>query len=386
MNNEMKILVVDDHPIHLTVMKKHLAKIEYLQVDTEQDPFVALNMLSACQFDVIFCDIDMPKLDGIDFMLSLNEMKFLGHVVLVSALERSIIEAVSAMCQSFSFNILGKIQKPYDLEELSKLLSTAHILMKQKTFFRRNVEVTDQEFLIDLVNGRVKNYYQPLVDCMSGEVVGYEALARWQHRIYGLLTPAVFLPIVERCNLSLELFDVVADNAVKDTKQHYLDKRISINADQTNIEDPLFSERFINKCLENGVEPEKFTIEITENTSFSNSVSLYRNLAKLRLYDVNVSIDDFGTGYSSFEKLSLLPFNELKIDRSFVSDMTHDSKKRKIINSICGLAKSLDLIIVAEGVENQSTWEMLQSYDIDICQGFLFNKPMPLEAINILSV
>ncbi|EOB3584937.1 EAL domain-containing protein, partial [Vibrio vulnificus] len=141
----------------------------------------------------------------------------------------------------------------------------------------------------------------------------------------------------------------------------------------------------IAKCLENRVEPSVFTIEITENTSFSNSVALYKNLAKLRLNGVNVSIDDFGTGHSSLEKLSLLPFNELKIDRSFVSEMEIDSKKQKIVNSICELAKSLNLKIVAEGVEKQSTWNMLKKYNIDVCQGYLFNKPMPIEAINILS-
>ncbi|ENT6819592.1 EAL domain-containing protein, partial [Vibrio vulnificus] len=240
-------------------------------------------------------------------------------------------------------------------------------------------------FLFDLANGRVKNYYQPLVDCRTGDVVGYEALARWLHPIHGMLSPAHFLPIVERCNLSHELFDIVTDNAIRDARHINQGQRISINADQINIEDGNFSERFIAKCLENRVEPSVFTIEITENTSFSNSVALYKNLAKLRLNGVNVSIDDFGTGHSSLEKLSLLPFNELKIDRSFVSEMEIDSKKQKIVNSICGLAKSLNLKIVAEGVEKQSTWNMLKKYNIDVCQGYLFNKPMPIEAINILS-
>ncbi|ELK5319849.1 EAL domain-containing response regulator [Vibrio vulnificus] len=385
MRNDLKILVVDDHPIHLTLMKQQLAKIPNTHVATEQTVASALSTLSDEHYDFIFCDLDMPHNDGIDLLISLNELKYTGNVALISALDRPIISAVSAMCEHFSFQVLGKISKPYSNNDIQQLLDNAANALKPARKLRRRIDVSDQEFLFDLANGRVKNYYQPLVDCRTGDVVGYEALARWLHPIHGMLSPALFLPIVERCNLSHELFDIVTDNAIRDARYINQGQRISINADQINIEDGNFSERFIAKCLENQVEPSVFTIEITENTSFSNSVELYKNLAKLRLNGVNVSIDDFGTGHSSLEKLSLLPFNELKIDRSFVSEMEIDSKKQKIVNSICGLAKSLNLKIVAEGVEKQSTWNMLKKYNIDVCQGYLFNKPMPIEAINILS-
>ncbi|AIL72376.1 two-component response regulator [Vibrio vulnificus] len=385
MRNDLKILVVDDHPIHLTLMKQQLAKIPNTHVATEQTVASALSTLSDDHYDFVFCDLDMPHSDGIDLLISLNEQKYTGNVALISALDRPIISAVSAMCENFSFQVLGKIRKPYSNNDIQQLLDNAANALKPARKLRRRIDVSDQEFLFDLANGRVKNYYQPLVDCRTGDVVGYEALARWLHPIHGMLSPAHFLPIVERCNLSHELFDIVTDNAIRDARYIYQGQRISINADQINIEDGNFSERFIAKCLENRVEPSVFTIEITENTSFSNSVALYKNLAKLRLNGVNVSIDDFGTGHSSLEKLSLLPFNELKIDRSFVSEMEIDSKKQKIVNSICELAKSLNLKIVAEGVEKQSTWNMLKKYNIDVCQGYLFNKPMPIEAINILS-
>ncbi|HBC3534364.1 TPA: EAL domain-containing response regulator [Vibrio vulnificus] len=385
MRNDLKILVVDDHPIHLTLMKQQLAKIPNTRVATEQTVASALSTLSDDHYDFVFCDLDMPHSDGIDLLISLNEQKYTGNVALISALDRPIISAVSAMCENFSFQVLGKIRKPYSNNDIQQLLDNATNALKPARKLRRRIDVSDQEFLFDLANGRVKNYYQPLVDCRTGDVVGYEALARWLHPIHGMLSPAHFLPIVERCNLSHELFDIVTDNAIRDARYINQGQRISINADQINIEDGNFSERFIAKCLENRVEPSVFTIEITENTSFSNSVALYKNLAKLRLNGVNVSIDDFGTGHSSLEKLSLLPFNELKIDRSFVSEMEIDSKKQKIVNSICELAKSLNLKIVAEGVEKQSTWNMLKKYNIDVCQGYLFNKPMPIEAINILS-
>jgi len=251
--------------------------------------------------------------------------------------------------------------------------------------FAQPIEVEDQEFLFALAEGRVKNYYQPLVDVQSGEVLGYEALARWNHPIYGVLPPHYFLPIVERCRLSGELFQAVLSNVIYDMKHRGLTQNVSINVDHENLEDTAFSHYFLQQCLESEIDPSQITIEITERDTFQTSASLYKNLLKLRMNGVTVSIDDFGTGSSTFEKLAQLPFNELKIDRSFVQGVECDIKKRNIVVAICALAKSLNIRLVAEGIEDEVTLQAIREYGIDLCQGFYIDKPMPLEAITILN-
>lgn len=313
----------------------------------------------------------------------LDQINFQGKVVIVSAMDLTIISAVKAMCSDFSFEVIGKLHKPYDQFEVADIVARMQQDTPKKTTFTQPIEVEDNEFILALGDGRVKNYYQPLVGTKSGEVLGYEALARWYHPIYGVLSPYHFLPIVERCGLSKALFDAVFSNLISDIKNRGFTQKVSINVDHANLEDTLFACRFLEQCQENHIEPAQITIEITERDTFQASASIYKNLLKLRMNGVTVSIDDFGTGSSTFEKLAQLPFNELKIDRSFVHGIESDPKKRNIVVAIRSLAKSLNIPVVAEGVEDEATMKVMREYGIDLCQGFYINKPMPLEAITI---
>ncbi|EJL6719110.1 EAL domain-containing response regulator [Vibrio alginolyticus] len=384
MNTQFNVMVIDDHPLQTTILTQILDRycaqvIPFSCVDA------AIQSVQEQYFDVIFCDIQMPGKDGIDMMEMLDKVQYQGQVVLVSAMELTIISAVRAMCEGFSFEVLGKLPKPYDENEVVDLLGKIKDEKAKQVSFAQPIEVEDQEFLFALAEGRVKNYYQPLVDVQSGEVLGYEALARWNHPIYGVLPPHYFLPIVERCRLSGELFQAVLSNVIYDMKHRGLTQNVSINVDHENLEDTAFSHYFLQQCLESEIDPSQITIEITERDTFQTSASLYKNLLKLRMNGVTVSIDDFGTGSSTFEKLAQLPFNELKIDRSFVQGVECDIKKRNIVVAICALAKSLNIRLVAEGIEDEVTLQAIREYGIDLCQGFYIDKPMPLEAITILN-
>ncbi len=384
MNRPYNAMVIDDHPLQTTLLahalRKHDAHVmSFNSVDE------AIECARTTAFDVIFCDIMMPGKDGVDMMEMLNYINYQGKVVIVSAMDLTMISALQAMCADFSFEVIGKLQKPYDQNEVADIVSNMQREQHRKTAFLRPITVEDQEFLFSLGEGRVKNYYQPLINTKTGEVLGYEALARWYHPIYGVLSPYHFLSIVDRCDLSKELFEAVLANVIYDIKNRGITKKISINADQTNLEDRNFASYVLQQCHENGINPEQLTIEITERDAYQASASLYKNLLKLRMNGVSVSIDDFGTGSSTFEKLAQLPFNELKIDRAFVNGIDCDPKKRNIVVAIRALAKSLNIPVVAEGVEDEATMKVMREYGIDLCQGFYINKPMPLEAITVLN-
>ncbi len=384
MNRQFSAMVIDDHPLQTTLLthalRKHDANVMSFNCVDE-----AIECAMSTPFDVIFCDIMMPGKDGVDMMELLNYIDYQGKVVIVSAMEPTMINALQAMCADFSFEVVGKLQKPYDQEEVADIIRGIRAEHHQHATFSRPISIEDQEFLFSLGQGRVKNYYQPLINTKTGEVLGYEALARWFHPIYGVLAPYHFLSIVDRCDLSKELFEAVFSNVLNDIKNRGITKRVSINADQANLEDCNFASYVLQKCHENGVNPEQLTIEITERDTFQASASLYKNLLKLRMNGITVSIDDFGTGSSTFEKLAQLPFNELKIDQAFVKGIDCDLKKRNIVVAIRALAKSLNIHVVAEGVEDEATMKVMREYGIDLCQGFYINKPMPLEAITVLN-
>ena len=384
MNSELRVMVVDDHPLQLAVLKNDLIKLGIKYVSTQGSVDSAVEYLAQDQVDIIICDLQMPGRDGVEMMIELNKNKFSGKVVLLSVADPSIISAVKSMCDSFCFEVIGEISKPYDEYQLESIFNIEMRQAHHKLAIHRDIAITEEEFLFALANNRVKNYYQPLVDFNSGKTVGVEALARWLHPIYGIIMPGTFIPIVEKCQLSNELFDTVIGNAMADIKSGNLPYHVSVNVDHINLVEPDFSEKFINACRDNDICPSQFTMEITERDYYVDSVELYKNVSKLRLNGVTISIDDFGTGHSSLQKLSSLPFNEIKIDRSFINGMTKEPKKRKIVSFICGLAKSMDINLVAEGVEDKSTWELLKGFEVDTCQGYYTSKPMPLEAFNVL--
>lgn len=384
MNKSLNAMVIDDHPLQITLLKQMLLRHD-VDVASFEDVDKAIARAKSSNIDIIFCDLQMPNKDGIDMMEMLNQIGYRGKVVLVSAMELTIVTAVRAMCETFSFEVLGKLLKPYDESQVVEMLRRSGLEPVKNTHFQQDICVQDQEFLFALAEGKVKNYYQPLADAHSGEIIGYEALARWFHPIYGVLAPHNFLSIVERCHLSAELFDAVFSNALYDMKNRGLKQHVSLNVDHENLEDAEFANQFISRCQEHGISPDRFTIEITERDTFQTSPALYKNLLKFRMNGVTISIDDFGTGSSSLEKLAQLPFNELKIDRSFVQGLVHDPKKKNIVLAICALAKSLNISVVAEGVEDEVTLEAMRQYTVDVCQGYYIDKPMPLEAITILN-
>ena len=384
MNKPLNAMVIDDHPLQITLLKQMLLRLD-VEVASFDDVDKAIAHAKSANIDIIFCDLQMPNKDGIDMMEMLNQIGYRGKVVLVSAMELTIVTAVRAMCETFSFEVLGKLLKPYDESQVVEMLRRSGLEPVKNSHFQQDICVQDQEFLFALAEGKVKNYYQPLADANSGEIIGYEALARWFHPIYGVLAPHNFLSIVERCHLSAELFDAVFSNALYDMKNRGLKQHVSLNVDHDNLEDAEFANQFIARCQEHGISPDRFTIEITERDTFQTSPALYKNLLKFRMNGVTISIDDFGTGSSSLEKLAQLPFNELKIDRSFVQGLVHDPKKKNIVLAICALAKSLNISVVAEGVEDEVTLEAMRQYTVDVCQGYYIDKPMPLEAITILN-
>jgi EAL domain-containing protein (putative c-di-GMP-specific phosphodiesterase class I) len=377
MNENANIVIVDDNLLQLTLLERTLRRKGAKNIRAFVNGYEAISWIAVHPTDILFCDLKMPEIDGIDMLISLNTQGFTGNVIILSAMEHSVTATVRAMCDTFKFNVIGQLTKPYEQEHLDSLLITPAKTQLAPIKFD-NVDVSEADVLLALAEGQIHNFYQPLVDFGTDKIVGVEALARWHHPQYGVLSPAVFMPIIDRCNLSLELFDTVFGNAINDIIDGHLAYQVSLNVEHSNLQFPRFSDEFLQRCLEHNVAPSQFTIEITERDSYHDSIELFRNLSKLRLNGVGVSIDDFGTGFSSLQKLSALPFNELKIDRSLVQGLINEPKKNQIVYFICALAKSLDINVVAEGVEDKATWNTLKTYGVNLCQGFYRYRPMSI--------
>lgn len=222
--------------------------------------------------------------------------------------------------------------------------------------------------------------YQPKFVAPSGPVVGVEALLRWQHPVRGLIPPDAFIPLAEKTGLIVPIGEWVLDKACRQLKEWHAAGRESWSM-AVNLSALQFThERLIQSVREtlerHGLEPCNLTLEITESTAMRNVDESLRILQQLSNMGVRISIDDFGTGYSSLLYLKRLPANELKIDRGFICDLAQDSEDAAIVSAIVALGKTLDLSIVAEGVETAAQQEFLTRLGCGSLQGFLLGRPM----------
>ena len=232
-----------------------------------------------------------------------------------------------------------------------------------------------------IANRELTLWYQPQVDLDSGDVVAFEALARWHHPRLGLVLPDEFMPLAEHTELMGAVTELVLDLAVHDALQwrdRYPNIRVAVNTSARNLHDLQFAAVVERTLVAHRAPPGMLELEITENTVISQPDRTRTVLDALERIGVRLSIDDFGTGYSSLANLRSLPLHAVKIDRSFVSAIAHDSDDRMIVKSIIDLAHNLGLQTVAEGVETSRSVEMLTAYGCDVVQGYLIGMPMPI--------
>ncbi len=256
----------------------------------------------------------------------------------------------------------------------------------QSTFFDGTLdEVAKQRFMVErelhqaLFNNELRMYLQSQVDA-HGTVVGAEALVRWQHPQHGLVAPAVFIPIAEESNLIVEiglwmLNAVCIMLACPDCTHHTL--RISVNISPRHFRQAGFVAQVQQCLLRTGASPSRLTLEITEGMVIDNLNDVIAKMNELSALGIHFSMDDFGTGYSSLSYLKRLPIQELKIDQSFVQDLTSDADDAALVETILAVAKHLRLQVVAEGVETQAQADFLNQHGQVIHQGYLFSRPEP---------
>ena len=228
--------------------------------------------------------------------------------------------------------------------------------------------ITNKEFVV---------YYQPIVDSFTREIYSYEALIRWIHPQKGLLSPDTFIPLAEKTGMINEMGKSVLEMACREAASWAVPAKISVNVSPVQLGSKSFASVVLAILKETGLPAERLELEVTESSLFTENNTPMNTLNKLRALGVKISIDDFGTGYSSLSRLSRLAFDKIKIDKSFVHSLSAQEDALNIIKLITGMAKSLDMKAVAEGVETQEQLESLQALGCDFAQGYLFGKPQP---------
>lgn len=232
-----------------------------------------------------------------------------------------------------------------------------------------------------LARGEFVPFYEQQIDLDSGTLVGFEMLARWHSPELGLVSPEIFIPIAEEIGLITELSEQLMEQAFVDARDWHDSLSLAINISPVQLRDPWFAQRLLKRLIATGFPSHRLEIEITESSLHENIGQVRSIILSLRNQGIRVSLDDFGTGYSCFEQLHKLPFDRIKIDRSFVRELCEPGERTRIVEAIISLGRGLELPLTAEGVEDQEILDALKGMGDLKAQGYLFGKPEDGKAV-----
>lgn len=225
-------------------------------------------------------------------------------------------------------------------------------------------------------------HYQPFVDAGSGARRGFEALVRWRHPTRGLIAPDQFIALAEESGLIVPLGEFVLRRACSDAASWPADLSVAVNLSPIQFKEAELFEMISAALADSGLPPSRLEIEITESVLLERGVENHAFMQRLKSIGIELALDDFGTGYSSLSYLTAFPFDKIKIDKSFIRNLTHQPRSSAIISAIVTLARGLDMSVTAEGVETDEEFERLKALGVNYAQGYLFGRPQPISQID----
>jgi len=375
-----RVLVIDDDS---DVGELVCAAAETMGLDcaatTEADVFFNL---VAPDTTLILVDLMMPQMDGIEVLRLLSERQCKASIILMSGIDKRVIETATKLAQTLGLSVVGHLQKPFRLRELEEALQTHTVPEVTETASEiPRVAFPDEELRSAVERDEFVLHYQPQIDIATGDVIGVEALVRWQHPVRGLIYPDNFISRAESLGLIDQLGWFVADRGLAEMKQFARSDgsvlRISINVSVYSLRDLKFPDTFMRLAKKHGVPAENIAIEITETGIIHELSRALDVLTRLRMKNIQLSIDDFGCGYSMMRQLQNVPATELKIDRIFVQNMHVNDSDRVMVQKIVEMGHELGMKVMAEGVETQEQFTLLRRNGCDGVQGYLFSRPLP---------
>lgn len=384
-HSALSVLVVEDHGFQRRMALRLLRELgcgDCLDAASGEE---ALALLSerARGVDVLLVDLDMPGMDGVQFITEIARRGHAGALAVVSAMEPALQHTVEAMARASGLRVLGSLHKPLTSTKLGELLAGL-AAEAAPTESEADVSFSTECLLQALDRGEFVAHFQPQVTVDNGKAVTVEALARWERADGSRVWPSQFIPALERAGLVDRLTEQMLDQACAWRARwagQGLELRLAINVSMAGLVDAAAADRFESLAAAHGVAPAQIVLELTESAVMKEAATALAALARLRLKGFGLSIDDFGTGYSSLSQLSQIPFTELKIDQAFITGARTNTRRRAVVEASLELARKLDLAVVGEGVETAAEWQLLAELGCTFAQGYLIGRPVPGETL-----
>jgi EAL domain-containing protein (putative c-di-GMP-specific phosphodiesterase class I)/ActR/RegA family two-component response regulator len=374
-------LVVEDDGFQRRTLARMLHSLGVPAVQEAGDGKQALALIQGTnRVDLVVCDLDMPQMDGMEFIRHLGRLNRKVSVIIASAQPNALLSSVAKMASAYDVRVLGTIEKPVTLEALRKLIVLHEPARSQPAQVPSIAPgFSLKQILHGLREKQFEPFFQPKVDLANGRVLGAEALARWRHPDHGVIPPYAFIAPLEQSGeidvLTLLILEKAA-RACATWRERGLELTVSVNLSLVSLSDTTIAERITAIVRAAGLDPLNMILEVTETAAMTEIAPALENLTRLRMHGFGLSVDDYGTGFSSLRQLTRVPFTELKIDQSFVKNCSTNPSSLAIVESSVQMARRLNLKSVGEGVETQAEWDALKAIGCDMAQGYFIAKPM----------
>jgi EAL domain-containing protein (putative c-di-GMP-specific phosphodiesterase class I)/FixJ family two-component response regulator len=380
MANKDQILVIDDDSA-ICEMVSALARTMGLDCAATKEPSTFLSLVTP-DTSLIVLDLMMPEMDGIEVLRLLGEHRCNARILLMSGMDRRVLETAEKLATSLGLEVVGHLQKPFPLPDLKEVLVALASMGKPEAHAELPRVAIPDEQLEEAINREAfMNFYQPQVSLLTGKVTGVEALARWIHPTRGLVFPESFIARIESLGLIDKLCWSTAKLALVEAKQFIgtdgTALRLSLNASMHSLGNLEFPDTIVGLAKQSDFPVEKIVIEVTESGLASQISRTLDVLTRLRMKGFQLSIDDFGTGYAMMRQLQNVPATELKIDKSIVETMHVNDSDRVMVEKIIEMGHELGMRVIAEGVTTQVQYDLLRLKGCDGAQGYLFGRPLP---------
>ena len=365
----MRMLVIDDEE-DICDLIAEIGDRHGLEVKTISNPENVAALLVDFKPDLIMLDLMMPGIDGVEMLRLLAEHVKNAKLCLISGSDTRVLNSARRLGSAHGLDVVAALEKPLNIPALNSLF---------EQIIAGSQDAAGINLAQAIASGQFTLHYQPVIEMATHRVKGAEALARWTHPSRGTLLPDEFLEQVVNDGLMHALTDFVLQTSLAQAakwRQAGENLTLSMNVTASTLLDLTLPDRIAQMCAHHGVPAEQLVLEVTETEAMRDVTRTMDVLLRMRIRNIGVSIDDFGTGHSSLRELQRMPFSEMKIDRSFVTDMAKNKDYAIIVQSIIDLAHNLGLKVIAEGVEDATVWRMLLEKGCDYAQGFYSGRPI----------
>jgi EAL domain-containing protein (putative c-di-GMP-specific phosphodiesterase class I)/DNA-binding NarL/FixJ family response regulator len=373
----MRVLVFDDDDA-IGRLVARVATMSGMDATAVTDAGAFLQSLSDDPPQVVVLDLQLQGTDGVEQMRHLADRQYAGTLVLMSGYDSRVLGTARSVGKSLGLKVECVLEKPLRVSQLEEVFGHLQAAGESLSIERLLTAIANDELLLN---------FQPVVTRTPKALRKLEALVRWDHPELGRIPPNDFLPMAES---NVAAMDALTDWVVGAAAEAYqvllqlgVGVPVAVNISTQNLHDLTLPDRLEQRLRAGSMPAEHLCLEITESAVFKDVGRTMDILSRMRLKGMQLSIDDFGIGYSSLKMLRQMPFSEIKIDQSFVADMTTSRDSRAIVKSIIDLAHNMDMGCVAEGVETEETALLLEQLGVTHLQGYLIARPMLIEEVPV---